>query len=101
MGVSTKITPIRGNGGYAMTSNKCKGGRINPQEIFGVGRDGLKELLREVLQEVLEQAISAIWYIGTKAKVLEGIICWEVLMIILRAKTLTGEDVIGKWRRLS
>lgn len=58
MGVSTKITHIRGNGGYAMTGNQCKGRRINPQEIFGVGKDGLKELLREVLQEVLEQEMT-------------------------------------------
>lgn len=58
MGVSTKITQIRGNGGYAMTGNQCKGRRINSQEIFGVGKDGLKELLREVLQEVLEQEMT-------------------------------------------
>jgi len=41
-----------------MTGNQCKGRRINPQEIFGVGKDGLKELLREVLQEVLEQEMT-------------------------------------------
>jgi hypothetical protein len=35
MGVSTKITQIRTDGGYAMTGNQCKGGRINLQEIFG------------------------------------------------------------------
>lgn len=58
MGVSTKITQIRGNGGYAMTGNQCKVRRINSQEIFGVGKDGLKELLREVLQEVLEQEMT-------------------------------------------
>jgi putative transposase len=58
MGVSAKITQIRGNGGYAMTGNQCKGRRINSQEIFGVGKDGLKELLREVLQEVLEQEMT-------------------------------------------
>ena len=52
MGVSTKITQIRADGGYAMTGNQCKGGRINLQEIFGANKDGLKELLREVLQEV-------------------------------------------------
>jgi putative transposase len=54
MGVSTKITHIRTDGGYAMTGNQCKGGRINLQEIFGANKDGLKELLREVLQAVLE-----------------------------------------------
>lgn len=58
MGVSTKITQIRTDGGYAMTGNKCKGGRINLQEIFGANKDGLKELLREVLQEVLEQEMT-------------------------------------------
>jgi putative transposase len=41
-----------------MTRNQCKGRRINPQEIFGGGRDALKELLREVLQEVLEQEMT-------------------------------------------
>lgn len=41
-----------------MTGNQCKGRRINSQEIFGVGKDGLKELLREVLQEVLEQEMT-------------------------------------------
>ena len=41
-----------------MTGNKCKGGRINLQEIFGANKDGLKELLREVLQEVLEQEMT-------------------------------------------
>jgi hypothetical protein len=46
--------PIRSDGGYAMTRNQCKRQRINLQEIFGVNKDGLKELLREVLQEVLE-----------------------------------------------
>jgi len=58
MGVSTKITQIRTDGGYAMTGNQCKGGRINLQEIFGANKDGLKELLREVLQEVLEQEMT-------------------------------------------
>lgn len=41
-----------------MTRNKCKGDRINLQEIFGSNKDGLKELLREVLQEVLEQEMT-------------------------------------------
>ena len=45
MGVSTKITQIRTDGGYAMTGNQCKGDRINLQEIFGANKDGLKELL--------------------------------------------------------
>jgi putative transposase len=58
MGVSTKITHIRTDGGYAMTGNQCKGGRINLPEIFGANKDGLKELLREVLQEVLEQEMT-------------------------------------------
>jgi putative transposase len=58
MGVSTKITHIREDGGYAMTRNQCKGGRINLQEIFGANKDGLKELLREVLHEVLEQEMT-------------------------------------------
>jgi hypothetical protein len=57
MGVSTKITQIRTNGGYAMTGNKCKGRRINLQEIFGADKDSFKELLREVLQEVLARFI--------------------------------------------
>lgn len=58
MGVSTKITQIRTDGGYAMTGNQCKGGRINLQEIFKANKDGLKELLREVLQEILEQEMT-------------------------------------------
>jgi putative transposase len=58
MGVSPKITAIRENGGYAMTRNQCKSGRINLQEIFGANKDSLKELLREVLQEVLEQEMT-------------------------------------------
>jgi putative transposase len=41
-----------------MTQNKCKGSRINLQEIFGADKDSLKELLREVLQEVLEQEMT-------------------------------------------
>jgi transposase-like protein len=41
-----------------MTRNKCKGSRINLQEIFGAEKDGFKELLREVLQEVLEQEMT-------------------------------------------
>ena len=45
MGVSTKFTKIRTDGGYAMTDKKCKGDRINLQEIFGTNKDGLKELL--------------------------------------------------------
>ncbi len=58
MGVSTKITQIRRDGGYAMTVNQCKGNRINLQEVFGANKDSLKELLREVLQEVLEQEMT-------------------------------------------
>ncbi len=58
MGVSTKITQIRANGGYAMTETKFRGRRINLQEIFGVNKDSFKELLREVLQEVLEQEMT-------------------------------------------
>jgi putative transposase len=58
MGVSTKITLIRTYGGYAMTGIKCRGDRINLQEIFGADKDGLKELFREVLQEVLEQEMT-------------------------------------------
>ena len=41
-----------------MTGNKCKGSRINLQEIFGADKDSFKELLREVLQEVLEQEMT-------------------------------------------
>ena len=41
-----------------MTGIKCKGSRINLQEIFGGGKDSFKELLREVLQEVLEQEMT-------------------------------------------
>lgn len=41
-----------------MTHPKCKGSRINVQEIFGADKEGLKELLREVLQEVLEQEMT-------------------------------------------
>ena len=41
-----------------MTGNKCKGSRINLQEIFGADRDSFKVLLREVLQEVLEQEMT-------------------------------------------
>jgi putative transposase len=58
MGESTRITLIRTDGGYAMTVNKCKGNRINLQEIVGASKDGFKELLREVLQEVLEQEMT-------------------------------------------
>jgi putative transposase len=58
MGVSTKITQIRMDGGYAMTRDKCKGRKINLQEIFGADKDSFKELLREVLQEVLEQEMT-------------------------------------------
>jgi putative transposase len=58
MGVSAKITHIRADGGYAMTGNQCKKQKINLQEIFGVNRDGFKDLLREVLQEVLEQEMT-------------------------------------------
>jgi putative transposase len=41
-----------------MTGNKCKGNRINLQEIFGADKDSFKALLREVLQEVLEQEMT-------------------------------------------
>ena len=41
-----------------MTHPKCKGSRINVQEIFGADKESLKELLREVLQEVLEQEMT-------------------------------------------
>ena len=41
-----------------MTRNQCKDRKINLQEIFGVNKDGLQELLREVLQEVLEQEMT-------------------------------------------
>lgn len=41
-----------------MTGNKCKGSRINLQEIFGADRDSFRLLLREVLQEVLEQEMT-------------------------------------------
>lgn len=58
MGVSTKITQIRANGGYAMTETKFRGRRLNLQEIFGVNKDSFRELLREVLQEVLEQEMT-------------------------------------------
>jgi len=58
MGVSTKITQIRANGGYAMTETKFRGSRLNLQEIFGVNKDSFRELLREVLQEVLEQEMT-------------------------------------------
>jgi putative transposase len=58
MGVSTKITQIRANGGNAMTETKFRGRRLNLQEIFGVDKDSFRELLREVLQEVLEQEMT-------------------------------------------
>lgn len=58
MGVSTKITQIRANGGYAMTETKFRGRRLNLQEIFGVDKDSFRKLLREVLQEVLEQEMT-------------------------------------------
>jgi putative transposase len=58
MGVSTKITQSEKTEVYAMTGNQCKGRKINLQEIFGVDKDGFKELLREVLQEVLEQEMT-------------------------------------------
>jgi putative transposase len=58
MGVSTKITQIRANGGYAMTETKFRSRRLNLQEIFGVNKDSFRELLREVLQEVLEQEMT-------------------------------------------
>lgn len=58
MGVSTKITQIRANGGYAMTETKFRGRRLNLQEIFAVNKDSFRELLREVLQEVLEQEMT-------------------------------------------
>ena len=41
-----------------MPDKQCKGRKINLQEVFGVDRDGLKELLRGVLQEVLEQEMT-------------------------------------------
>jgi len=56
-----------------MTRNRCKGDRINPQEIFGASRDGLEELLRAVLQEVLEQEMTDA--LGAE----------------------TGEEVLGAW----
>jgi len=58
MGVSTKITQIRANGGYAMTETKFRGRRLNLQEIFAADKDSFRELLREVLQEVLEQEMT-------------------------------------------
>jgi hypothetical protein len=58
MGVSTKITQIRANGGYAMTETKFRGRRLNLQEIFCFDKDNFRELLREVLQEVLEQEMT-------------------------------------------
>ena len=60
MGVSTKITQIRANGGYAMTESKFRGSRLNLQEIFGADQDSFKELVREVLQEVLEQEMTEV-----------------------------------------
>ena len=58
MSVSTKITQIRANGGYAMTETKFRGRRLNLQEIFAADKDSFRELLREVLQEVLEQEMT-------------------------------------------
>jgi transposase-like protein len=58
MGVSAKITQSEKTEVYAMTGNQCKKPKINLQEVFGVDKDGLKELLREVLQEVLEQEMA-------------------------------------------
>jgi len=58
MGVSTKITQIRTDGGYAMTETKFRGRRLNLQEIFAADKDSFRELLREVLQEVLEQEMT-------------------------------------------
>jgi transposase-like protein len=58
MGVSTKITQIRANGGYAMTESKFRSRRLNLQEIFAADKDSFRELLREVLQEVLEQEMT-------------------------------------------
>ena len=60
MGVSTKITQIRANGGYAMTETKFRGRRLNLQEIFAADKDSFRELLREVLQEVLEQEMTEV-----------------------------------------
>jgi putative transposase len=57
-GCIDQITQVRTDGGYAMTRNQCKDRKINLQEIFGVNKDGLQELLREVLQEVLEQEMT-------------------------------------------
>jgi len=58
MGVSTKITQIRTDGGYAMTETKFRGRRLNLQEIFAADKDSFRELLREVLQELLEQEMT-------------------------------------------
>jgi hypothetical protein len=46
MGVSTKITHIRTNGGYAVTGNRCKGGRISASAISAANK---------TLDESLEQ----------------------------------------------
>ena len=37
-----------------MTGNRCKGRRINLQEIFSADKGSFKALWREVLREVLE-----------------------------------------------
>jgi hypothetical protein len=38
-----------------MTQNRCKGSRINLEEVFGAGQGSLKGLLREVLQGVSQR----------------------------------------------
>jgi transposase-like protein len=58
MGVSTRSTQIRTDGGYAMTGKQCQGRRINLQEIFGGDTDRFQELLRAVRQEVWEQELT-------------------------------------------
>ena len=55
-----------------MTENKCKGRRINLQEIFGADKDSFKVLLREVLQEVLEQEMTELSGLRKENGVLGG-----------------------------
>jgi hypothetical protein len=87
MGVSTKITQIRTDAGYAMTGNHCKGNRINLQEIFGANKNCLKELLREVLRPGAEGWGDADGCVGpwTQER-------WAVLAVVKSSSSMWGSS---------
>jgi hypothetical protein len=56
-----------------MTQHQFKASRINLQEVYGAGKDGLKKPRREVLEEVLGQDLTEMYIQGVSTRKVKAI----------------------------